>query len=931
MTMQRPVARVGFTPGRTDVFWCAIDQSSIMQTWFDGASWQTQTIAQSDGPFGLAPAIYSDQLGKMDIGWTDRASRLWYMSWDGSRWTAPTELNPSAMTPVGGAAPVNFGAGSRLVPCAEPRNRRSGNTEFLICDSKLRLWSLSFDGSTWTVRDGQVSGLPFPPAQVKLATNAGASAMLYRFLVKKQDFMLGVSTDDPAGQNLSALTAAAYGPVLSEPTVLGRSLPAGECVDLLWQEHSSELGVLLNNARWLNGAWSVTLLSAQHGAPPEAPAAFSTGSALHVLWRDAGGRLQGSFDGSGTWVTTGITDGSPWDSPAAGAFDPTQSRAQAFWIGADGNLRTASRGAADAAWTPPQLIAWTPRLPAPAAYYGFYPSTGQSGSTGRMDVFHGGRDGKLTHASGDGTAWQIETFDGGPVGADAPAIASAPDGSSNGTMFWADAAGALRYRGYERPGATRTKIPANRIASPVSWSPPRQGMSDGTLHWINAANQLCEMNTSAPDWPDSMVTFGSNDTTRDARLISPSTKFAPAPLLVPAGARTVPTDSQLVLCDANGYMFLVSRGGARGQYSFPWNMSAGPVAFQPVALWLHVPSSFERGEVHEWTPNWVLAFWCQQDDMALRFTRVTPQQGFSFTIDPGPMSTPPAVLRLKGGEICVFWGAQDGSLRVSALPPVVSENDLALISPFNYGTSFAPANPWSTEIISPGAIASGSAPAAIWNDALNAPFVFWRDSDGDLKQSWLNRGYGQNFHDPAIPGAGRVPRWQTMTLSADARPVPYTRRPPLPPRPVQPDWPQPGVAYRIRAEKPNGSRDMLSAMDNGRGSELRAPADSKLQRWTFEQLSTGLYHIKCVQPFADGSTFLSTNLAGTGIGPWMVDDDSGRQKWALTRTPHGSFTIAVSGGMDASRRYLSSREGESTIYLAPADDGSGLQRWHFAV
>ena len=104
----------------------------------------------------------------MDIGWTDAASRLWYMRWNGSQWTVPVELKPSEMTAIGGPAPVNFGPGSPLVACARPENRQTQSTEFVICDSKtLNMWDLSFDGSTWFVFDMPFSRMPYPPVQIK--------------------------------------------------------------------------------------------------------------------------------------------------------------------------------------------------------------------------------------------------------------------------------------------------------------------------------------------------------------------------------------------------------------------------------------------------------------------------------------------------------------------------------------------------------------------------------------------------------------------------------------------------------------------------------------------------------------------------------------------------------------------------------------------
>jgi hypothetical protein len=89
-----------------------------MQTWSDGPTWQTKAIAQSGGPFGLAPATYSDQAGTMDIGWTD--GRAGSGTSVGTKADGPRQprsiLRPCLQS---GPAPANFGAGSSLVACAE--------------------------------------------------------------------------------------------------------------------------------------------------------------------------------------------------------------------------------------------------------------------------------------------------------------------------------------------------------------------------------------------------------------------------------------------------------------------------------------------------------------------------------------------------------------------------------------------------------------------------------------------------------------------------------------------------------------------------------------------------------------------------------------------------------------------------------------------
>src|SRR5207248_6658237 len=142
----------------------------------DGSSWHTATIAQGDEPFGFAPAVYDNQPGKMDVGWTDRVGKIWYTSFDGDHWTTPVELNPSNMagakqvpgTDSGNwSPPVNFAASSPLAGCPSPLYRRSPNTEFLVCDNQNNHWDLLLDNGTWTVSQMALDDrMAFIPAQV---------------------------------------------------------------------------------------------------------------------------------------------------------------------------------------------------------------------------------------------------------------------------------------------------------------------------------------------------------------------------------------------------------------------------------------------------------------------------------------------------------------------------------------------------------------------------------------------------------------------------------------------------------------------------------------------------------------------------------------------------------------------------------------------
>ena len=133
--MQRPAAIYGSASGRIDVFWVSLDNSSVLQTWFEGSQWHTATVAKAEDPFGLAPSAYADELGRMDVGWTDLAGKIWYTQLNGGQWATPSELNLSKMFAgkQGLPGPPNFNPGSPLI-AYNTANRRSHNTEFLVCD-----------------------------------------------------------------------------------------------------------------------------------------------------------------------------------------------------------------------------------------------------------------------------------------------------------------------------------------------------------------------------------------------------------------------------------------------------------------------------------------------------------------------------------------------------------------------------------------------------------------------------------------------------------------------------------------------------------------------------------------------------------------------------------------------------------------------------
>jgi hypothetical protein len=585
-------------------------------------------------------------------------------------------------------------------------------------------------------------------------------------------------------------------------------------------------------------------------------------------------------------------------------------------------------------WTAPEVIADSPRMPAPSPFLGgFYPPAyyatlgepvGPINTAARMDVAYAGPGSSSRQASGDGTRWYEQGINEGGFGANTPAVGAALDGSPYGMMFWADEQGKLRYRTYDpgntldpydSQGGTWHAMPlANPIASPVTWCPPRKGqgseiIAEGSLHWINAGHRLCEINTTVRffrSWSDHVVDFPPVPGGTQPQF---STRFAPAPL---RSWMNAVSDSQLLLCDVDMNLWLTKRSGDRGRYGAPQELHLGPVAFAPVlASWRPSPGMGD-----------VLIFWCARDDRSLRISTTVDGVWSTATVDPGPMATAPAVLHTPRGHLFLFWGAQDGSLKHAVVGGFESRPNM-------YGT----------EIVSGGMI--GSAPAVLWNEALRQPFVFWLDDDGELKQSWLAWKY-VDFGDPPFTQVGRVPKWQTMNIAMDAYPVSYdgrrvehrillglgsdTKNFPYPPR-VR--WPNKNGAYRLQPAKGVPGSPVLTYGKDSR-INLSAQNDSgdfpERQRWIFEQVSNKVYRIRSDASIADDRTYLNGAQDGSVVDLYFEEDESGRQQWKLTPTSEGAFTIEASGGVGP-RKYLSCSADGSRIDLWNADDASGRQRW----
>jgi hypothetical protein len=285
-------------------------------------------------------------------------------------------------------------------------------------------------------------------------------------------------------------------------------------------------------------------------------------------------------------------------------------------------------------------------------------------------------------------------------------------------------------------------------------------------------------------------------------------------------------------------------GVLQARFGSPQNLHLGPLAFAPVAAVTAIPDGVQRGEVVNrgdgTARSDVMLFWCAKEDMSLRQSWQDANGAWqTMTIDPGPMATGPALLNMPRGELYVLWGAQDGSLR----------NTWANAGDIRDPREF---HGWQTEVVSPGTMVS--APAAVWNSALNMPFVFWRDDDGELMQSWLNWGY-----EPGTP-VRHVPKWQTMTAAPGSHRIAYTAVP-EPAIPVI--WPTATDVCQLRPRAYVGPKNTLHHEQSGM-VDLCQP-DQQGRYWYLEPVSVGISRIKSNVVLAGGKIYLSSPADGNMV------------------------------------------------------------------
>jgi hypothetical protein len=729
--MQRPAAIYGSAPGRIDVFWVSLDASSVMQTWFDGSQWHTATVAKADGPFGLAPSAYADEPGRMDVGWTDGAGKIWYTQLSGGQWTTPSELNLSLMFAgkQGLPGPPNFNPGSPLIAC-NAANRRSHNAEFVVCDTGLMSWNFALPGHIFD--DYKVGPMPFAPVQVQAQIQAPSPTPHLLWCDKAG--MLQVTYVDWTSSHPVTTTNQIGGPTVFQFAVLEGLTPGR--VDIFWILKGVSPRRVLMNTVWDGGKWSVRQGEVHdlHLDLAFAPVGGLQPGRVDVFWRSADGRLHDTWFGpQGGGIDPGGPPAVVSETPPAASYDPVQRRINVFWLGNDSNLHRTSFDGTN--WTAPEVIGINPMMPAPAVISGYKP--------GRMDILWGGVERTLKQSSGDGTTWKSVMLNPGHM-ASAATVPSLNDSDAAAPLeflefSWVNAAGSVWYETFDgnwhllelAKGAKSPPLICKLTFGPgFAASAPGGGVAR-FVYWVNGANQLCE--TCVIPGQKSWMTNPIDYTTRINRAAGAprtntptfSSRFAPALLTGP----TLTHDGiQLFVCDADFNLWAVSlnKGSSGPSYSGQ-NLHLGPLAYAPTAIW---------------APRWSTAtppsltglpfvFWCAKEDLSLRHSWLDQNKNWkTVTHEPGPVTSAPAIFISGDWSVHIFWRAQDGSLRRNW----GSAGEL--------GDAYrAGSGGWQTEIIDPGPVGSDLSAIENWQ---RTPYVFWLDSSGKLKQTSQNPDFAHS-------------------------------------------------------------------------------------------------------------------------------------------------------------------------------------------
>lgn len=125
-----------------------------------------------------------------------------------------------------------------------------------------------------------------------------------------------------------------------------------------------------------------------------------------------------------------------------------------------------------------------------------------------------------------------------------------------------------------------------------------------------------------------------------------------------------------------------------------------------------------------------------------------------------------------------------------------------------------------------------------------------------------------------------------------------------------------------------GERKYLSSRMDGEVVDLFDKDDnSGRQRWILSKLSDGTYNVSIYSGISNSKYLLSSRDDGKRVDLWNIDDESGRQRWNFVPLGDDVYSILIKSGITNTRKYLSCTYDGKKVDLYDVDDNSGRQRW----
>ena len=127
----------------------------------------------------------------------------------------------------------------------------------------------------------------------------------------------------------------------------------------------------------------------------------------------------------------------------------------------------------------------------------------------------------------------------------------------------------------------------------------------------------------------------------------------------------------------------------------------------------------------------------------------------------------------------------------------------------------------------------------------------------------------------------------------------------------------------------HAGRTVLSCRPDGHVDLWGRDDNSGRQKWILSKVADGplggVYNVRVGGGTNADRTVLSCRADGH-VDLWARDDGSGRQKWMLEAVGPSTFNIHVGGGTNAGKKLLSCRA-DGHVDLWERDDSSGRQKW----